>query len=199
MLGSFQPSVDLLGVGHPLHQLLWCGAIGHQEGEDLLRRFDEKLTLLVLRRLEEGYRQSLRLGASAEFLCGPPVRAALIERIQDHIAVLRVVKAFDELPCRVVDDRGIATMFYLPKDLEHDHGLARPGITDDLYVLGLRTLRYADHCLYFVGLDAYAIPRDPVVELPRSHHLGAFQSSSVSQRLASSNVLGDGKWELDDQ
>src|SRR5581483_1642581 len=189
MFCSFQPSVDLLRVRHPLHQLLWRGAIGHQEGEDLLWRFDEKLTLFVLRRLEEGYRQSLRLGASAEFFCGPPVRAALIERIQDHIAVLRVVKAFDELPCGVVDDRGIAAMFYLPKNLEHDHSLARSGISDDLHVLGLRALRYADHCLHFVGLDAYAIPCDPVVELPRRHHLGAFQSSSVSQRLASSNVL----------
>ena len=90
-------------------------------------------------------------------------------------------------------------MFYLPKNLEHDHSLARSGISDDLHVLGLRPLRYADHCLHFVGLNAYAIPCDPVVELPRSHHLGAFQSSSVSQRLASSNVLGDGKRELDDQ
>ena len=90
-------------------------------------------------------------------------------------------------------------MFYLAKDLEHDHGLARAGIADDLHVLSLGSLRYADHCLHFVGLDAYAIPFDPVVELLRSHHLGAFQSSSVSQFLASSNVLGDGKRELDDQ
>ncbi len=199
MLCSFQPSVDLLRVRHPLHQLLWRRAIGHQEGEDLLRGLDEKFTLLVLRRLEEGHRQSLRLGASAEFFRGPPVGTPLIERIQDNVAVFRVVKALDELPCGVVDDGGIATMFYLPKNLEHDHSLARSGISDDLHVLGLRPLRYADHCLHFVGLNAYAIPCDPVVELPRSHHLGAFQSSSVSQRLASSNVLGDGKRELDDQ
>src|ERR1700688_938783 len=187
MLSSFQPSVDLLRVRHPLHQLLWRRAISHQEGENLLRGFDEKLTFLVLRRLEEGHRQSLRLGASAEFFSGPPVGTPLIERIQDNVAVFRVVKAFDELPCGVVDDRGIATMFYLAKDLEHDHGLARPGISDDLHVLGLRPLRYADHCLHYLGLNAYAIPPDPVVELRRSHHLGAFQSSSVSQRLAPSN------------
>src|ERR1700693_3298046 len=199
MLCSFQPPVDLLRVRHPLHQLLWRGAIGHQESEDLLRGLDEKLTLLVLRRLEEGHRQSFRLGASAEFFRGPPVGTALIERIQDYVAVLRVVKAFHELPRGVVDDRGIATMFYLPKNLEHDHSLARSGISDDLHVLGLRPLRYADHCLHFFRLNAYAIPSDPVVELPRSHHLGPFQSSSVSQRLASSNVLGDGKRELDDQ
>ena len=49
-------------------------------------------------------------------------------------------------------------MFYLPKNLEHDHSLARSGISDDLHVLGLRPLRDADHCLYFVRLDAYAIP-----------------------------------------
>src|ERR1700733_12675806 len=104
MLGSFKPSVDLLRVRHPLHQLLWRRAIGHQEGKDLLRRLDEKLTLLVLRRLEEGYRQSLRLGASAEFFSGPPVGTALIEGIEDHVTILRVVKAFDELPCGVVDD-----------------------------------------------------------------------------------------------
>src|ERR1700693_6389396 len=199
MLCSFQPAVDLLRVRHPLHQLLWRGAIGHQEGEDLLRRLDEKLALLVLWRLEEGHRQSLRLGASAEFFRGPPVGTPLIERIQDNVAVLRVVKAFDKLPCGVVDDRGIATMFYLPKNLEHDHSLASSGISDDLHVLGLGPLRYADHCLHFVGLNAYAISSDPVVELPRSRHLGAFQSSSVSQRLASSNVLGEGKRELDDQ
>ena len=105
MLCSFQPSVDLLRVRHPLHQLLWRRAIGHQEGEDLLRGLDEKLTLLVLRRLEEGHRQSLRLGAAAQFFRGPPIGAALIERIQDHVAVLRVVKALDELACWVVDDR----------------------------------------------------------------------------------------------
>src|ERR1700730_9178414 len=199
MLCSFQPSVDLLRVRHPLHQLLCRGAIGHQECEDLLRGLDEELTLLVLRRLEERHRKSLRFGASAEFFRGAPVGTPLIERIQDYVAVLRVVKAFDKLPCGVVDDRGIATMFYLPKNLEHDHSLSRSGISDDLQVLGLRPLRYADHCLHFVGLDAYAIPCDAVLELPRSHHLGAFESSSVSQRLASSNVLGDGKRELDDQ
>src|ERR1700676_286252 len=199
MLCSFQAPVDLLGVRHPLDQLLWRGAIGHQEGEDLLGGLDEKFTLLVLRRLEERHSQSLGLGASAEFFRGSPVGTPLIERIQDNVAVFRVVKAFDELPCGVVDDRGIATMFYLPKDLEHDHGLARASISDDLHVLGLRPLRYADHCLHFVGLNAYAIPCDPVVELPRSHYLGAFQSSSVSQRLASSNVLCDGKRELDDK
>src|SRR5271157_557464 len=197
MLCSFQPSVDLLRVRHPLHQLRWRRAIGHQEGEDLLRGLDEKFTLLVLRRLEQGHRQSLRLGASAEFFRGPPVGTPLIERIQDNVTVLWVVKALDELTCGVVDDRGIATMFYLPKNLEHDHSLARSGISDDLHVLGLGPLRYADHCFHFVGLNAYAIPCDPVVELPRRHHLGAFQSSSVSQRLASANVLGDGKWELD--
>src|SRR5580704_9996861 len=199
MLCPFQPSVDLLRVRHPLHQLLWRRAIGHQEGEDLLGGLDEKLTLLVLRRLEEGHRQSLRLGASAEFFGGPPVGTPLVERIQDNVAVFRVVKAFDELPRGVVDDRGIATMFYLPKNLEHDHGLAGSSISDDLHVLGLCPLRYADHCLHLLGLNAYAIPCDSVVELPRSHHFGAFQSSSVSQRLASSNVLGDGKRELNDQ
>src|SRR5208282_610017 len=199
MLCSFQPSVDFLRVRHPPNQLLWRWAIGHQEGEDLLRGLDEKLTLLVLRRLEEGHRQSLRLGASAEFFRGPPVGTPLIERIQDNVAIFWIVKAFDELPCRVVDDRGIATSFDLSEDLQHDRGFARTGISDDLHVLGLRPLRYADHCLHFVRLNAYAIPCDPVVELPRSHNLGAFQSSSVSQRLTSSNVLGDGKRELDDQ
>src|ERR1700684_1598828 len=199
MLRPFQPSVDLLRVRHPLHQLLWRGAIGHQEGEDLLRRLDEKLALLVLRRLEEGHRKSLRLGPSAEFFSGPPVGTPLIERIQDNVAVFRVVKAFDELPSGVVDDRGIATMFYLPKNLEHDHSLARSGISDDLHVLGLGPLWYADHCLHPVDLDAYAISCDPVVELPRCHHLGALKSSSVPQPLAPSNVLGDGKRELDDQ
>src|SRR6202166_1940702 len=199
MLCSFQPTVDLLRVRHPLHQLLWRGAIGHQECEDLLRGLDEELTLLVLRRLEEGHGKSLRFGATAEFFSGPPVGTPLIERIQDNVAVFRIVKALDELACGVVDDRGIATMFYLPKNLEHDHSLARSGISDDLHVLGLRALRYADHCLHFVGLNAYAIACDPVVELLRSHHFGAFQSSSVSQRLASSNVLRDGKRQLDDE
>src|SRR6201987_555514 len=142
MLCSFQPSVDLLRVRHPLHQLLRRRTVGHQEREDLLRGLDEKLTLLVLRRLEEGHRQSLRLGASAGFFSGPPVGTPLIERIQDNVAVFRVVKALDELSCGVVDDRGIATMFYLPKNLEHDHSLARSGISDNLNVLGLRPPRY---------------------------------------------------------
>src|SRR6202050_817571 len=169
MLRSFQPSVDLLRVRHPLHQLRWRRAIGHQEGEDLLGGLDEKFTLLVLWRLEEGHRQSLRLGASAEFFGGPPVGTPLIERIQDNVAVFRVVKAFDELPCGVVDDRGIAAMFYLPKNLEHDHSLARSSISDDLHMLVLCPLGYADHRLPFLGLNAYAIPCDTVVELPRSH------------------------------
>jgi hypothetical protein len=149
--------------------------------------------------LEQGHRQSLRLRAATEFFRGSPIRAPLIERIQDHVAVLRVVKTPDELPCWIVDNRGITTSFYLSKDLQHDRGFARSGIPDDLHMLGFRPLRYADHCLHFVGLNAYAIPCDPIVELSRSHHLGAFQSSSISQRLASSNVLGHGKRELDDQ
>src|SRR3984885_6772061 len=191
MLCSFQPSVDLLRVRHPLHQLPWRRAIGHQEGEDLLGGLDEKFTLLVLRRLEEGDRQSLRLGASAEFFRRPPVGAPLIERIHDNVAVFRIVKAFDELPCRVVDDRGIAAMFYLPKNLEHDHSLARSGISDDLHVLGLRALRYADHCLHFVGLNAYAIPCDPVVELARRHHLSAL-------RRRTSLAMENGSWMTSD-
>ena len=105
MLCPFQPSVDLLRVGHPLHQLLWCGAVGHQEGKNLLRRLDEKLTLLVLWRLEQGDRERLRLGTTAQFFRGSPIGATLIERIQDHIAILRIIKALDELPCWVVDDR----------------------------------------------------------------------------------------------
>src|SRR5580658_7464817 len=98
MLCSFQPSVDLLRVRHPPHQLLWRGAIGHQECEDLLRRLDEKFTLLVLRWLEKGHRESLRLGASAQFFRGAPVGTPLIERIEDYVTVFRVVKALDELP-----------------------------------------------------------------------------------------------------
>src|ERR1035438_9646528 len=98
MLCSFQPAVDLLRVRHPLHQLFWRGTIGHQECEDLLRRLDEKFTLLVLWRLEEGHRQSLRLGASAELFRRSPIGAPLIKRIQDHIPILRVVKALNELP-----------------------------------------------------------------------------------------------------
>src|SRR5208283_3646565 len=185
---SFQPAVDLLRVRHPLHQLLWRGAIGHQEGKDLLRRLDEKLTLLILRRLEQGHRQGLRLGAAAQLFRRSPIGAPLIKRIQDHIAILRVVKALNELPRWVVDDRGIATMFYLPKNLEHDHSLARSGISDDLHVLGLGPLWYADHCLHPVDLDAYAISSNSVVELPRCHHLWAFKSSSVPQPLEPSNV-----------
>src|SRR5580692_137056 len=106
MFCSFYPSVDLLGVRHPLHQLLWRRAVGHQEGEDLLGGLDEKFTLLVLRRLEEGHRQSFRLGASAELFRRPPVGTPLIERIQDNIAVLGVVKALNELSRWVVDDGG---------------------------------------------------------------------------------------------
>ena len=53
VLCAFEPTVDFLGVGHPLNQLIWRRSIGHQEREDLLRRLDEKLPLLVLGRLEE--------------------------------------------------------------------------------------------------------------------------------------------------
>src|SRR5580698_1773110 len=157
MLCSFQPSVDLLRVRHPLHQLLWCRAIGHQEGEDLLGGLDEKFSLLVLRWLEQRHRQSLRLRTATEFFRGSPIRTPLIERIQDHVAVLRVVKTPDELPCWIVHNRGITTSFYLSKDLQHDRGFARAGISDDLHVLGLSPLRYANHRLHLVGLDAYAI------------------------------------------
>src|SRR6202020_1145247 len=93
----------------------------------------------------------------------------------------------------------IATMFYLAKDLEHDRGLACAGISDDLYVLCLCSLRYPDHCLHPVGLDAYSIPSGRGVELLRRHHLGAFQSSAVSQLFAPSKVLRDSERELDDE
>src|ERR1700733_9516292 len=90
-------------------------------------------------------------------------------------------------------------MFDLPKDLEHDHGLARASISDDLHVLCLRPLWYAEHRLHPVGFDAYAISSNPAVELLRRHHLGTFQSPSVSQLLAPSNVFGGRKWQLDEQ
>ena len=90
-------------------------------------------------------------------------------------------------------------MFYLSEDLEHDCGFARTGIADDLHVLRLGPLRYAYHCLHSVGLDTYSISSNPVVELIWGHHLGAFESSSVPQLFATSDVLADSKRELDDQ
>ncbi len=82
MLCSFQSAVDLLRVRHPLHQLLWRGAIGHQEGEDLLRRLDEKLTLLVLWRLEQGHRQSLRLRAAPQLFRRSEAKALAVSLFQ---------------------------------------------------------------------------------------------------------------------
>src|ERR1700727_1336089 len=89
MLGPFQPSINLLRVGHPLDQLLWSWAVGHQEGKNLLRGLDEKLTLLVLWRLEQRNRECFCFAATAQFLCWSPIGATLIERIQDHIAIPR--------------------------------------------------------------------------------------------------------------
>src|ERR1700677_399244 len=90
-------------------------------------------------------------------------------------------------------------MFYLPKDLEHDRGLTCAGVPDYLHVLCLSPLRYADHRLHSVRLDAYSIPSDPAIELLGRHHLWAFQPSSISQPFASSNVLSDRKRELDEK
>ena len=59
---------------------------------------------LVVWRLEQGNRESLCLGATAQFLCWSPIGTPLIERIEDHIAILRVIKTLNELPCWVVDD-----------------------------------------------------------------------------------------------
>ena len=78
-------------------------------------------------------------------------------------------------------------MFYLPKDLEHDRGFARTGISDDLHVLRLGPLRYADHCLHLVGLDTYSVSSDPAVELLRRHHLGLL----VVVRTSDPCVVGD--------
>src|SRR5581483_10681394 len=101
-----------------------CGAIGHQKCKDFLWGLDEKLTFLVLRRLEERNRQSLCLGAAAQLFGRTPIRTPRVERIQDHVSVFRVVKALDELSCGVINDGGIATSFYLSKDLQHDGCLA---------------------------------------------------------------------------
>src|SRR3984957_12883777 len=113
MFCSFQPAVDLLRVRHPLHQCFWCRTIGHQEGEDLLRRLDEKLALPVLRGLEERHRQSLRLRAAAEFFGGPPIGTTLVERVPALVTIVPVVKLLDELAGRVVDDRGVTSSFDL--------------------------------------------------------------------------------------
>src|ERR1022692_1651005 len=132
VLRPFQPSVDLLRVGHPLDQLLWSWAVGHEECENLLRRLDEKLTLLVLWRLEKGNGESLCFGATAQFLRWSPIGATFIERIQDHIAILRIIKALDELPCWVVDDRCICSGVYLHMHLEHARGFSHLPIQDGL-------------------------------------------------------------------
>src|SRR5579864_354980 len=66
-------------------------------------------------------------------------------------------------------------------------------------MLSFGALRYADHRSHPVGLDTDAIPSNAVVELLRRHHLGAFQASSVSERPAPANVVGNGEWDLDDE
>src|SRR5581483_7235372 len=113
--------------------------------KDFLWGLDEKLTFLILRRLEQRHRQSLCLGAAAQFFRRTPIRTSYVERIQDHVVVFPVVKALDELSCGVINDGGIAASFYLSKDLQDDGCLACAGISDDLHVLCFRPYRYPDH------------------------------------------------------
>ena len=59
-------------------------------------------------RLEQRHRQCLRLGAAAQLFRGSPIGAPRVERIEDDVAAVLVVKALDELAGRVIDDGGIA-------------------------------------------------------------------------------------------
>ena len=80
------PLVDLLGVRHPLDQLLRRGSEGQQMGEDLLRRLGKELALLVAGGLVERGRNGLGFGLAAELLGRSPVGAPFVEGIEDDVA-----------------------------------------------------------------------------------------------------------------
>ncbi len=81
-------SLRSISSGFDIHcdQLLGRRPVGHQEGKDLLRRLDEKLALLILRRLEQRGRKRLRFGAAAQLLGWSPIGATFVEWIEDDIA-----------------------------------------------------------------------------------------------------------------
>ena len=129
----------------------------------------------------------------------PPVRAAFVERVEDYVATFGVVEAPRELQCRVVNDRGIAPASNLPARLEDDRRLPGSGVRNDLDMLRLGLGRDAKQLLHAVRFDADSIALHLLVELLRSQPLRASHPAPILHFLASFDVAGDGKRELQDE
>ena len=172
-LGILDAAVDLVGVRHPLDQLLGRGAEGQQMGEDFLRRLGEKLALLIRGRLVERRGNGLGFGTAAQLLGRPPIGAAGIQRIQNDVAVA-VIEPLNELAGRVVHDGRMAPFFDLQEQLHDEPGLARARIAHQLDVLPFGVSWNAHELLGFDGFEANTIAFDGAIESVGETSTGPF-------------------------
>ena len=148
-------------------------------GKDFLWRLCEKLALLVGGRLVKRRGDGLGLGATAQLFGWPPIGAASVERIEDNVATILVVKPLHELARRVVHDRRMATLFDLQEELHDEPRLASPGVAHQLDVLSFGALRYPHELLEFGCLEADAIALDGLVEALRRDQHRPFQQATI--------------------
>src|ERR1035437_9808231 len=133
--------------------------------EDLLRAFDEEFTLPDVRGLEERGGHGASLGATDQFLGRSPIGAAAVERIENNVTAAFVVKPFNELAGRVIDNGRVTARLNLAQHLHDDGCLATSGVADNLEMLVLSPQRNAEHLPALIDLDADSRPSNGLVEL----------------------------------
>src|SRR5579875_3867112 len=167
--------------------------------EDLLRRLDKELALLVGRWLVERRCNRLRLGSTAQLLGRPPVGATGIKRVQDDVLALRVIETLDELAGRVVDDGGMAALPDLEKKLHDEPGFACAGVSHDLDVLAFDLARDTHGTARFEGLKSHSVPLHGAIERARRHQSRPFQEPSVLAFAKALDVFAYRKRKLDQE
>ena len=198
-LRSFDAAVDLLGVRHPLHQLLWRGQFEKQMSKYLLRAIDEEFVLPVGGSLEERGSDRSSFSAPDKLLRRSPIGAPAVQRIEHNIAAAFVVKTLDEFAGWVMDNGGVSTRLNLTQHLQDDGRFAAAGIADDLEMLILGALRNTQHLAASIHFEADARPFEGFVKLPRRHENRPLEASPVLHLLATANVLWDGQRKLPEQ
>ena len=106
-------------------------ALGPERAEHIGNKdaagFQPHIVILTASLRNKLARNAVGVGGMRDFVERGPVRAARIERIEDHVAALGPVVVRDELAAGVVDQSGLAARLDAVEHLAQDRGLAAAG------------------------------------------------------------------------
>ncbi len=126
-----------------------------------------------------------------------PVRAPLVEWVQNDVAALLVVEALQVLASGIVDDGGVAAFPNLAQDLHDELGLSDAGVAHDLEVLRFLPRWNSHHFAQLGRLEADAIALLLAVEFLGRKQLWATQDTSVLHLFETPDVIRNSEPEHD--